>query len=55
VARMRDTSAFYEPDFAGALAWVTRTAQPGDLVLTLGAGSVSQLAPQVLASLEAVG
>ena len=55
VARMRDTAAFYEPDFPGALARVTRTAQPGDLILTLGAGSVSQLAPQVLASLEAAG
>ena len=55
VARMRDTAAFYEPDFPGALARVTGTAQPGDLILTLGAGSVSQLAPQVLASLEAAG
>jgi UDP-N-acetylmuramate--alanine ligase len=52
VARMRDTSAHYEPDFAGAVAHVSNVAEPGDLILTLGAGSVSQLAPLILATLE---
>ena len=51
-ARLRDTSAHFEPDFASAVVRITNAAQPGDLVLTLGAGSVSQLAPQVLAALE---
>ena len=51
-ARMRETEAHYEPDFASAVARVTAAAQPGDLILTLGAGNVSQLAPQVLATLE---
>jgi UDP-N-acetylmuramate--alanine ligase len=51
-ARIRDTEAHYVPDFAGALARVTAAAQPGDLILTLGAGSVSQLAPQILTALE---
>jgi len=51
-ARTQSTQAHYEPDFAGAIARVTKLAQPGDLVLTLGAGNVSQLAPQVLAALE---
>jgi UDP-N-acetylmuramate--alanine ligase len=51
-ARMRDTAASYEPDFAGAVARVTGLAQPGDLILTLGAGNVSQLAPLLLAALE---
>ena len=51
-ARIRDTEAHYEPDFASALARVTASAQPGDLILTLGAGSVSQLAPQILTALE---
>jgi UDP-N-acetylmuramate--alanine ligase len=51
-ARIRDTAAAYEPDFAGAVARVTDLAQPGDLILTLGAGSVSQLGPLVLAALE---
>jgi UDP-N-acetylmuramate--alanine ligase len=51
VARMRDTKARFEPDFPSAVAQMTQTAQPGDLILTLGAGSVSQLAPQLLAAL----
>jgi UDP-N-acetylmuramate--alanine ligase len=51
-ARMRDTRAHYAPDFPSAIAQVTALAQPGDLILTLGAGSVSQLAPQILAALE---
>jgi UDP-N-acetylmuramate--alanine ligase len=44
----------FAPDFAGALAGVTEKAHEGDLILTLGAGSVSQLAPQIVSSLEAV-
>jgi UDP-N-acetylmuramate--alanine ligase len=43
----------FAPDFAAALARVTSKAKEGDLILTLGAGSVSQLAPQILAALEA--
>jgi UDP-N-acetylmuramate--alanine ligase len=54
VARMQNTEAHYEPDFAGAIAQVTKSAEPGDLILTLGAGNVSHLAPQVLAALESV-
>jgi UDP-N-acetylmuramate--alanine ligase len=42
----------FAPDFAAAVAAVTAPAQPGDLIVTLGAGSVSQLAPQILAALE---
>jgi len=51
VARMRDTQARFEPDFPSAVAQMAQTARPGDLILTLGAGSVSQLAPQLLAAL----
>jgi UDP-N-acetylmuramate--alanine ligase len=43
----------FAPDFAAAIAAVAAQAQEGDLILTLGAGSVSQLAPQILAALEA--
>ena len=50
--RIRDTEARYSPDFTSAIAQATQAAQPGDLILTLGAGSVSQIAPQVLAELE---
>jgi UDP-N-acetylmuramate--alanine ligase len=44
----------FAPDFAAAVDAVTGAAQEGDLILTLGAGSVSQLAPQILAALERV-
>jgi UDP-N-acetylmuramate--alanine ligase len=43
----------FAPDFAAAVAAVTAPAQPGDLIMTLGAGSVSQLGPQILAALAA--
>jgi UDP-N-acetylmuramate--alanine ligase len=39
-------------DFPAAVAAVVAQAREGDLILTLGAGSVSQLAPQILAALE---
>jgi UDP-N-acetylmuramate--alanine ligase len=42
----------FAPDFAAAVGAVTAAAHEGDLILTLGAGSVSQLAPQILAALE---
>jgi UDP-N-acetylmuramate--alanine ligase len=51
-AKMRDTQARFAPDFPAAVSQITALAQPGDLILTLGAGSVSQLAPQILAALE---
>ena len=35
-----------------AVAAVMDEAREGDLILTLGAGSVSQLAPQILAAIE---
>jgi UDP-N-acetylmuramate--alanine ligase len=39
-------------DFPAAVAAVAAQAREGDLILTLGAGNVSQLAPQILAALE---
>ncbi len=42
----------YVPDFSAAIAAVLEEAKEGDLILTLGAGSVSQLAPQILAALN---
>jgi UDP-N-acetylmuramate--alanine ligase len=44
----------FAPDFTAALEAVTAKAEEGDLILTLGAGSVSQLAPQIVAALETV-
>jgi len=52
VARIRDADARYAADFATAVALAIEAAQPGDLILTLGAGNVSQLAPLLLASIE---
>ena len=45
--------ARYVASFADAAELATKSAQPGDLVLTLGAGNVSQLGPMVLEHLEA--
>jgi len=42
----------FVPDLADAAAALVARARPGDLVLTLGAGTVTQVAPQVLALLE---
>ena len=42
----------FEPDFVAAPDTVVARARPGDLVLTLGAGTVTELGPQVLALLE---
>jgi UDP-N-acetylmuramate--alanine ligase len=46
--------AVYVASFAEATQAVANAAQSGDLVLTLGAGNVSQLGPQVLEHLEAL-
>jgi UDP-N-acetylmuramate--alanine ligase len=42
----------YVSSFADAIAAAVAAARPGDMILTLGAGSVSQLGPQVLAALQ---
>ncbi len=44
----------YAPDFAAAVQAAVADAREGDLILTLGAGSVSQLAPQILSALDRV-
>jgi UDP-N-acetylmuramate--alanine ligase len=49
--QIRGPRVEFAPDFAAAVSTVTAAAQQGDLILTLGAGSVSQLAPQILAAL----
>jgi UDP-N-acetylmuramate--alanine ligase len=46
-------SASYAGSFADAVLSVTAAAQEGDMILTLGAGSVSQLAPMILKKLQA--
>ncbi len=44
--------AHYAPDFSSAVDAVTAAAREGDVIMTLGAGSVSQLGPQILAALD---
>jgi UDP-N-acetylmuramate--alanine ligase len=51
-AGIRGPRVEFAPDFPSAVAAVCAAAREGDLILTLGAGSVSQLAPQILAALE---
>jgi UDP-N-acetylmuramate--alanine ligase len=51
--RVKGPAVQFAPDFPTAVAAVTAQAREGDLILTLGAGSVSQLAPQILAALDA--
>jgi UDP-N-acetylmuramate--alanine ligase len=53
--KVRDTKgrpAEYVPSFADAIDAVATSAQSGDLVLTLGAGNVSQLGPQIVERLS---
>ncbi len=44
--------AVYVSCFADAVALAAGTSSPGDMILTLGAGSVSQLGPRLLQELE---
>jgi UDP-N-acetylmuramate--alanine ligase len=44
--------ALYVSSFAEAVELATGAARPGDMILTLGAGSISQLGPQVLEHLQ---
>jgi len=44
--------ALYVSSFADATELASRAAKPGDMILTLGAGSIWQLGPQVLEALE---
>jgi UDP-N-acetylmuramate--alanine ligase len=49
--RIRGPRVEFAPDFGAAVSAATAGAAEGDLILTLGAGSVSQLAPQILDAL----
>ena len=50
-AKIVEPQSNFVPDFSAAAAAAAAAARPGDLILTLGAGSISQLAPQILAAL----
>ncbi len=50
--KIAGTKVEYVADFQAAVKAATDAAREGDLILTLGAGSVSQLGPQIVAALE---
>ncbi len=52
IAEVGSRPAIYVPSFADAITAVAAVAQEGDMILTLGAGSVSQLGPQILERLS---
>jgi UDP-N-acetylmuramate--alanine ligase len=52
VAKITGPQVKFAPDFPAAVTAVVSHAATGDLILTLGAGNVSQLAPQILVALE---
>ncbi|HEU4676289.1 MAG TPA: hypothetical protein VFS29_09890, partial [Motilibacteraceae bacterium] len=43
----------FEPSWSAVAGELARRARPGDVVLTLGAGDVTMVGPEVLAELEA--
>ena len=43
----------YLPDFSAVAASVASAARPGDVVVTMGAGDVTMLAPEILSALDA--
>jgi UDP-N-acetylmuramate--alanine ligase len=50
--RIQGPRVEFTPEFAEAVFAAVAAAREGDLILTLGAGSVSQLAAQILAALD---
>ena len=52
ILEKRQTSATYVASFEDAVNSATASATEGDMILTLGAGSVSQLGPMVLERLQ---
>jgi UDP-N-acetylmuramate--alanine ligase len=54
IAGAGNGSIAYAASFSDAVAAVAALAKPGDMVLTLGAGSVSQLGAMMLETLEGV-
>jgi UDP-N-acetylmuramate--alanine ligase len=52
ISETEDRKAEYVASFEGAARAVTGVAQDGDMILTLGAGSVSQLGPMILEKLK---
>jgi UDP-N-acetylmuramate--alanine ligase len=54
VTRIKSPRVQFAQDFPAAVAVAVAEAKEGDMILTLGAGSVSQMAPQILAALKGI-
>jgi len=52
VAENVDVPVEYVPDFSAVAAKVAEAASPGDVVITMGAGDVTMLGPEILTSLH---
>src|SRR5271167_2742858 len=52
IDELGEQQATFVSSFAEAVALVTNAAEPGDMILTLGAGSIFQLGPQILEQLQ---
>jgi UDP-N-acetylmuramate--alanine ligase len=52
-SKIKKPPAHFAPGFPDAISVAVGQARKGDIIMTLGAGSVSQLGPQILAALEA--
>ena len=50
-AAVPGTSARFVPTMDGALALITAMAEPGDVILTMGAGDVTKLGPRIVEAL----
>ena len=48
-----DMQVIFEPDFSAAARDVVSVVEPGDVVLTIGAGSVTMVAAEILDELRA--
>jgi len=53
IDELGEQQATFVSSFAEAVTLVTSAAEPGDMILTLGAGSIFQLGPQILEQLQA--
>jgi UDP-N-acetylmuramate--alanine ligase len=52
IAQQGDRVVIYAASFGDAVEAAVAVASPGDMILTLGAGNISQLGPQVLEALQ---
>lgn len=50
--RIKGAGVHYEPAFDRAVTLAADLAKPGDLLLTMGAGDVTQLGPEIVAELD---